>query len=366
MPKQRKSNQHLKPSDAYFKAIFKNKAVALQLIRYVMSDDMAEQINMDTLELAPESFIDEKLRESLSDLVYTCRLNTEQQIRVCLLFEHKSNKPGRELYPQLNRYMVGIQQEDIKQQRKDFTLTVPVLFYNGKDKWTAKPASAFYGDLPEGFSSFVPTFRFLVVNLQEMSDAEILAMRDTMLLRNIFLAMKHAWEDDFYRHHYEEVFIFVHPDLSDEMLLSLFSLTFQYIYQVSLFKEKELMGIIDQLPPKHKQLAKSTWGMMVEKYSTIGLEQGRAEGLAMGIQEGLMSGMQKGLELGMEMGQEKGLEQGLEKGLEQGLEQGLDRAVENVLNKRPDLPDAEVAELLSVTVERVQRIRAILQGSKSN
>lgn len=330
MPRRQKSDQHLKPSDAYFKAIFKSKEVALQLIEYTMFGTLADQLDLQTLELAPESFIDEKLRESLSDLVYTCRLRNEKKIRVCLLFEHKSNKPGRELYPQLNRYMVGIQQEDIRQKRKNFTLTVPILFYNGKDKWKPVPASAFYGDVPKAFVSFIPAFHFLVVNLQEKSDAEILAMQNTMLLRNIFLVMKHAWEDDFYRQHYQEVFIFVHPSMSQEMLLSLFLLTFQYVYQVSSLKEEELMGIAEKLPSRHKKRVKSTWEMMVEKYSKIGLEQG------------------------------------MQQGLEQGLEQGLDKAVKNVLIKRPHLLDGEVAELLDVTVERVQRVRATLDGSKDN
>lgn len=158
MRKKKKNLAESKPHDAYFKAVFSFKEVAQQFIQYALPSQILNELNLDSLETASDSFVDEKLKESLSDLVYTCRRKTIGEVRICVLFEHKSSKPGRELYPQLNRYLVCIQEEDIKQNRSDFTLTIPILFYHGKEKWKAEDVLAFYGDISEHLKSlfFIP------------------------------------------------------------------------------------------------------------------------------------------------------------------------------------------------------------------
>jgi len=58
------------PEDAYFRAVFSYVEVAVQLIRFQMPPELLEQLDLDTLELAPDSFVDAKLRKSLSDHRY--------------------------------------------------------------------------------------------------------------------------------------------------------------------------------------------------------------------------------------------------------------------------------------------------------
>ena len=102
------------PHDAYFKAVFKMRALALQFIQFALPSAVLERLNLDSLELAPESFIDPKLQESLSDLVYVCQYKTGATLRICLLFEHKGYRPGREFHFQVLQYILRAGEEDIR------------------------------------------------------------------------------------------------------------------------------------------------------------------------------------------------------------------------------------------------------------
>ena len=310
-----------KTADAYFRAVFSITEVAQQLLRFKLPTGLLALLNLDTLALAPDSFVDQKLRKSLSDLVYTCHLKDGFVLRICLLFEHKSHPPGRLLYPQINRYIYGIQEEDVKQKRKEFTLTVPILFYHGAEAWSLQPLAELYGTLPEDLSRFVPTFDIVVVNLQEMSREEMLAMQDTMLLRNIFLVMKKAWDDKFFKAHVSEVAIFADENVSEDILFMLFDLTWFFIQQVSSFKEKELMDTITALPPKYGKRVKSTYQRIVESAE----KRGKLEGTDL----------------------------------------GLDIAIKKIILGFPMLVDQEIADKMEVPLERVKKLREDLKTEQS-
>ena len=287
------SNFSLYPHDYYFERVFKVRPVMLQLMGQIFNDAQRALLDTSSLALASESFISPELAESLSDLIYVCNLTGGQKIRVCLLFEHKSNHPGRRIYPQVLRYMTGMQEEDINQGREHFTLSIVVLFYHGKDAWNPRTVLSQYGPIPPEFHAFAPNFNFLVVNLQRMPDEQIMAMEDALLLRNIYLAMKHAREDDFFRKNYKKVFIFADENVSEDILLSLFESTFIYIQTVTTLKKEEIMQMVQTLPPDYERRAKTPYEQFVEE----GLAKGLAKGLEKGLEEGLEKGLEKGIAL---------------------------------------------------------------------
>jgi predicted transposase/invertase (TIGR01784 family) len=267
------------PFDAYFKSVFAVIEAARQLIEYALPKAVLSKINLDTLALATDTYIDEHLRKSLSDLVYTCDCEDGQKARICVLFEHKSSHPGRMVYSQLGRYLTGAQEEDVKQGREAFTLTIPILFYHGEDVWNPKPLRLLYGDVPDELVRFIPAFDFVVVNLQEKSREELLEMREFSLLRNIFLAMKRAWDDDFFREHYRDIIIFVDENVREEALLLLFELTWLFIQHISSLKTEDFMEIATALPQPQEQRAKT----VIEQFIEEGMEKGMEKGVEMSI-----------------------------------------------------------------------------------
>lgn len=306
-----------KPHDSYFKAVFQVPELADQLIRYALPPDILIELDLKTLALSEDSFVDENLKASLSDLVYTCRFNSDFQVRICLLVEHKSEKPGRAIYLQLLRYLLNILEKDEKSGEKEFSITIPIVFYHGKEFWQPGTLGKMFDCFPEEFQRFVPDFDFLVVNLQEKSDDEIRTLKDYMLLRSILLTMKHTWEDEFYRKHFQEIFIFVNENVRQEMILWLLIVTLEYIQKVSKIQRQELMELIEKLPPAYEQPIKSGWDMMMEEF----------------------------------------MEKGMEKGMALGAEKATDNAIRKILIKFPNLTSQEVAEMFEVPVSRVETIQ---------
>lgn len=308
-------NTTLRPHDLYFERVFKVRAVALQLIGQIFDEQQRSQLNLNTLALAAESFITQEFQETFSDLIYTCETSDGKTVRICLLFEHKSYNPGRRIYSQIGRYLIGIQEEDLHQKRLHFTLTITVLFYHGKEAWNPSSILSQYGPIPEDFRGFALNFDFILVNLQQKTDEEIMAMQDAILLRNIYLAMKHAWEDDFFRENYEKVFIFADVDTSEEIRLSLFYSTFLYVQMVSSLKKEEIMNMVQTLPPQYERRAKSTYEQIVEE------------------------------------------------AVEKGMEKGMEVLLRNIMLNRPLLSDKEISELLTIELPFVQKVRQqFLQG----
>ena len=315
------------PADAYFRGVFSIAAVAEQLVRFAMPAEVLAQVDLSTLSLAPDSFVNADLRKSLSDLIYTCRLKNGGMARICLLFEHKSHLPGRLIYPQMHRYLCGIQEDDVKQKRKHFTLTVPILFYHGAKKWNLRPLSAMYGPLPTDLSRFIPAFDILVVDLQKMSRQEMLAMQRTMVLRNIFLAMKNKWDDNFFKSHTNEFIIFADENMGEDILSYLLDATWGYIQNVTTLKEEDIMEALTAAaataPPKYRAKPKTLYQQLQEKY--------RRE---------------------------------RQEGIQEGRQEATDTAIKKVMLNLPTFTDTQIALMFELPLERIQQLRAELKSEQ--
>ncbi len=309
-----------RPHDTYFEQVFKVLPVALELVHKFLPPEQVAVLNLQTLQLSSESFLSEELREFFSDLVYTCETADAEPVRICLLLEHKSGSTGRRIYVQLGNYLRGVQDEDIGQHRDRFTLTIPILFYHGKAPWNPGPLREQYGAVPKVLAGYIPHFDFVKVNVQAMLDEEIRGMQDAVLLRNIFLAFKHARETEYIRRYFREVLIFVHENVQEEVLLGLFQATFLYLQIVSSFNEYEIMELVETLPPEYEHKAKSTY--------------------------------------------EQILEAGFEKGMKKGIEKGIENLLIAFLEKNPDWTDQQVAACFDIAESKVKKIRlALLKNS---
>ncbi len=317
-----------KPHDHYFKSVGSIPEVAIELLKVGLPKKVLKKLRLETLSTEPTSFIDEGLQEHLSDLIYTCELKKGgEKIRVCLLFEHKRKISQRELILQIIRYILNILEDDLRNDREGFTLPIPIIIYNGEEKWDELQMRDLFEKLPNELKKYLLDFEYEAINLNKMSDENILAMRDTMLVRNIFLAMKHAWDDEFYKNNIPNLLIFEAENMNLSVLQILANLTISYIINVSSIKKEEVMQATQVLPADLRAGVKTTAMMLFE--------------------EGL----------------EKGVKKGEKKGMEKGRDEGMNTAVIQFLAKFPKSTDNEVAEIFNLPVLRVKNLREELQNA---
>jgi len=80
------------PHDKFFKIVFSEIENTIDFISKIFPADVVNLLNLNSLKLEKDSFLDEKLKDSFSDLVFSIKLKTKNKIKISLLFEHKTIK----------------------------------------------------------------------------------------------------------------------------------------------------------------------------------------------------------------------------------------------------------------------------------
>jgi len=176
------SNKIKNPHDKYFRAIFSHKSIARNFLKAFLPKETVSLLNLDYLDRITGSFVDEQLQEYYTDIIFKCRLKkSDEEIWISLLLEHKSfNDPESDF--QLLGYMQNIWQEDVRQGKKR-RFTLPVLLYHGAEKWKRRSIVSHFEQLDKHFIQFLPKFDYVLIDLSQFSEEELLAMQvDAMVV----------------------------------------------------------------------------------------------------------------------------------------------------------------------------------------
>ncbi len=172
-------NKISNPHDKFFKETFSHPEVAQDFLRYYLPASVAELLDVSTLELHKDSFVDPDLQEHFSDLLYGVQLKGGYEGYVYVLLEHKSFPDERVAF-QLLRYMVRIWEKELKQE-KGLKPIIPVVLYHGKEKWQA---STEFGSLyrgPEELRPYFPQFQHQLLDLSELLPQQIYGVARTQI-----------------------------------------------------------------------------------------------------------------------------------------------------------------------------------------
>lgn len=149
-----------KPHDKFFKRVFTRKETAADFLRNYLPDNIVDLMDLDSLEYEKDSFVDEELSESLSDLLIKVSMQESGAGYVYILFEHKSyHEPFIAFY--LLKYMVKIWDAFAgRKGQSDLPVILPIVLYHGKEKWRA---GSRFQDLiknPGQMTEYIPDCRY--------------------------------------------------------------------------------------------------------------------------------------------------------------------------------------------------------------
>ena len=181
------------PHDRFFKEVLSRKEVARDFILHYLPADIVALLDVDSLEIRKDSFVDKELLERFSDLLYAVNLKDKGSAYVYMLFEHKSfSDPLISL--QLLRYMARIWEQALKEGKaRPLPPIIPLVIYHGKVKWKIGLEFCNLFDLPEGLENFVPNFQYMLCDLSSYSDEEI---KGAVMLKAAILLLKHIFSED--------------------------------------------------------------------------------------------------------------------------------------------------------------------------
>lgn len=324
--------------DKFFKQTFSHVSAARTLIKYFLPSDLVQQLDLDSLILQNNSFVNEKLEDYYSDIIYHCQYgDAAETITISLLLEHKSYPVNP--YLQLLRYLLEGYEQQVKEheevdEKADFQhqIILPIVLYHGQQKWEQQPFTTFF-KLPKNgtLREFIPDFQYLLIDLNRYSKEEIMAIEAGFALTGLLL-MKYRNDVDFFLRHYEELLIFVEQGAEGERTIKYLRSVIIYVFQVYSSNKEKVLKVMQSIPQPSKEKAMSIYDQLIE--------EGKIKGIA--------------------IGKEKGKEEGkIEGELQSKLEFTFD-----FIRMFPDWTDKQIAELAKVKTSIIKALRKAIPTKK--
>jgi len=181
-------NKTVNPHDKLFRKVWSDKEVATDFLQNYLPVKVCNQIDLNTLKIAKDTFIEKELKAFYSDLLYTVDFQTGPGC-VYLLFEHKSY--ADKLAPlQILEYMTQIWRLHLKQHPgTPLPPVIPLLLYHGRNQWIGRGFSDLMAEPSVMMPEYIPDFKYILLDLTQYSDREI---KGDLLCRAILLLFKHA------------------------------------------------------------------------------------------------------------------------------------------------------------------------------
>lgn len=282
--------------DEFFKKVLALKIPSQQFLNQYLPSNLLKIIDLEQIHVEQESYIEENLKKSASDIVYKVKTKDKRDAFICVILEHQS-KSDPQMPLRLWEYTLRLARKQIESSKENkIPLIYPILFYNGKSRYNA-PLSLWEMFDDSEMAKQILTNNYHLINLHAMSDDEIKAKKHIALFEYM---MKHIHTRDMLN-----LWKQLLKDLKDHI---------HYDKKAGFIYMKQMMWYTNsKLEKKYDEDLK----YLIEQ----NLSQKDGEELMPTIAEHYI---QEGMEKGILLGEEKGLEKGLEKSALGMLEKKLD------------------------------------------
>jgi hypothetical protein len=144
--------------------------------------DWTQELSVSQLRLCDKEFIDKDYEGREADLIYEITRQNEQQIYLFILQELQSSVDYTMIFRtlvyvfnKLQHFFLSSPKDE--RERKDFRLPVmiPIVFYNGSEKWTAVKSLQEYQQGGKDFGRYVLNLEYYLVDLAHIEEEYILS-----------------------------------------------------------------------------------------------------------------------------------------------------------------------------------------------
>jgi predicted transposase/invertase (TIGR01784 family) len=261
------------PHDLFFREAFSRIEIAHDFIENYLPGEVVATLDLDTLELQKDSFVDPDLREHFSDLLYQVRLRDGSEANVYFLLEHKSS-PDVQVAFQLLRYMVRIWERAQREKVKPLPPVIPIVVYHGREKWQVSENFNGLFEGTEALRPYWPDFRY---ELQDLSRLEENDLQGNLLLRATLLTLMRSFDPDLVEH-LVDIFSYLAGLANRDLAIEFLQVVIIYISVTT--KDMTAEQVNNAISAVFKDDGDAIMGGFVEEL----IEQGKKEGLEEGQQ----------------------------------------------------------------------------------
>ncbi|MEI7989507.1 MAG: Rpn family recombination-promoting nuclease/putative transposase, partial [Chloroflexota bacterium] len=261
--------------DAFFKEMFNQLEPTRDFLANYLPPEITGLLNMDTLEICKDSFVDAALQAHYSDLLYQVNLqSTHTPMWIYVLFEHKS-APEPQVALQLLRYMVRIWEQAGKQNLPLMPI-LPLVVYHGRSRWTVgHQFQTLFEELPKAMRTHVPDYTYHLCDLTQMKEKDIIG---GIQIQVALMAMKSIFQPDMGVNLRKIIDLLT--ELQDKhTAMECLEAVLRYIVAAADIREEEVITILER-----SEFGKEvSMGTLAEKW----MEQGKQQGMIQGMQQGM-------------------------------------------------------------------------------
>jgi predicted transposase YdaD len=318
------------PHDALFKAVFLQAEHAAGLLATLVPAAFSERADWSTLSVLPGTYIDERLAERRSDLLFSVAMRGGRTTLIYVLLEHQS-EPDRWMPLRLLGYLHRVWEAWLREHAtaRQLPAVLPVVVHHGQSGWTAAASLSELYDLDaetlELLAPHLPELRFLLDDLGAMP-MELLEQRPmTDYGRLALLLLKRVRQS---------------PDLVAD-----------------LWRWMEMAARVLRRPAGREALALLlVYILTVLDTVPEGLPAALEEGLGSEGREAYMSAAQKLIDQGRTEGRKEGRTEGRKEGRLEGRAEGrAEMLLEQVAARFGAPPPAIAARVRAASVEELGR-----------
>ncbi|EHU7154893.1 Rpn family recombination-promoting nuclease/putative transposase [Salmonella enterica] len=279
---------HNRPGhDGLFKLFLREPDTARDFLAVHLPADIRVQVRLDTLKLEPGSFVDQKLRELHSDVLYSVETAEGHAGYIYCLVEHQSTA-DRMMAWRMMRYSMAVMDAHLKKGNDTLPVVVPLLFYQGTVR--PYPYSTDWMDCFDApaLAREVYSRPWPLVDVSVMEDSDLQSHRRMALLELVQRDIRHRDAASLLRDVVQLIRLAGNTREQVEAVLC-------YIIYNGMTSERitpflyELAGEI----PEYKELI---MGTIAQQLKEEGIQLGLQQGIEQGIEQERLAAQQKLLE----------------------------------------------------------------------
>jgi recombination-promoting nuclease RpnB len=185
-----------KAHDHFFRRMMSDKCVAKSFFEAHLSKEVLAQLDLNTLELQPTSYIDDRRKESIIDLLFKTKIAGEEGY-LYLFIDHQS-RPDKLMPVRVLKYQCNMLDQKLSETGGDrIPLIIPLIVYHGKTPWNY---STDINDLVDGPKHLVERYFLKPFTLIDLNKIEDELLRRHTWSSVMELTLKHIFKRDMLPH----------------------------------------------------------------------------------------------------------------------------------------------------------------------
>ena len=269
--------------DGLFKKAMENPIVAKEFFETHLPEDIRALINTNSLKLEKDSFIEQNLQNSFSDVLFSVQFDNKDSY-IYILLEHQSS-PDPLMTFRILKYMTSIcsRHMTLNPEAKHLPLVYPLIFYNGKKPYNV---SRNLWDLFENsnLAKDIWTNDYQLINVHDIPDSELKKQAWSGIMQ---FFLKHIHERELFNRWQEIADLlpqFAKVNIGYEYIETVLFYTLTKIREDDKIKLEQLL--ISEL---NQEIGEKLMVSLARHWEEEGIEKGKV----IGIQEGIEKGIEK-------------------------------------------------------------------------